>query len=202
MKIEGLSTRSYWRHNLETPADPFGFGSVELKPTDLKIGKEVGDGNSNWIITDVLGDGKFKAVQKSIYERATSKLEVIKDTTTGGEEIYLVKNTNTGEVLRPSGEKTLKRAMEFVEQWKKESVDNLSETFDISGKVDTQNPIYKFYEKEMGKYLKSKYNAKEVIDDQGVSWYEVDIKPDMKGPIEAFGIGVIPLATQINQDKK
>jgi len=24
----------------------------------------------------------------------------------------------------------------------------------------------------------------------------------MKGPIEAFGIGAIPLATQINQDKK
>ena len=48
----------------------------------------------------------------------------------------------------------------------------------------------------------NKYNAKEVIDDQGVSWYEVDIKPDMKGPIEAFGIGAIPLATQINQDKK
>jgi hypothetical protein len=54
----------------------------------------------------------------------------------------------------------------------------------------------------MGKYLKSKYNAKEIIDDQGVSWYEVDIKPDMKGSIEAFGMGAIPLATQINQDKK
>ena len=29
------------------------------------------------------------------------------------------------------------------------------ETFDISGKVDTNNPIYKFYEKEVGRYLKT-----------------------------------------------
>jgi hypothetical protein len=101
----------------------------------------------------------------------------------------------------------MKKAIEKIgpmySDWKKKKeLESFIEEFDISGKVDTNNPIYKFYEKEMGKYLKSKYNAKEIIDDQGVSWYEVDIKPDMKGPIEAFGMGAIPLATQINQDKK
>lgn len=203
MKIEGLGQgTNVWKINE-------GGKRVDLTPEKLKVGETIagpaGDFNTDgWIITDVLGDGKFKAVQKSFYERATSKLEVIKDTTTGGEEIYLVKNTNTGEVLRPSGEKTLKRAMEFVEQWKKESVDNLSETFDISGKVDKENPIYKFYEKDLGKYLKNKYNAKEVIDDQGVSWYEVDIKPEMKGSIEAFGMAALPGIQELlnNKNKK
>ena len=41
-------------------------------------------------------------------------------------------------------------------------IDRMKETFDISGKVDINNPIYKFYEKDLGKYLKSKYSAKEI----------------------------------------
>lgn len=57
-----------------------------------------------------------------------------------------------------------------------------------SGKVDTNNPIYKFYEKDLGKYLKSKYDAKLVTDKQGVSWYELNVNPELKNkPIEAFG---------------
>jgi hypothetical protein len=146
---------------------------TQLTPDKLKIGAEIEGNNNEWIITEVLGDGKFKAVRKNNINairieqglEGKSDLEVLKE----------IKN---------------KFGYEYGEQ------------FDISGKVDTNNPIYKFYEKEMGKYLKSKYNAKEIIDDQGVSWYEVDIKPEMKGSIEAFGIGAIPLATQINQDKK
>lgn len=55
----------------------------------------------------------------------------------------------------------------------------MSETFDISGKIDTNNPIYKFYEKEVGRYLKNKYDAKLVTDDKGVSWYQVDVKDSM-----------------------
>ena len=61
------------------------------------------------------------------------------------------------------------------------------ETFDISGKVDTNNPIYKFYEKDLGKYLQ-KYGAKRIVDDKGVSWYELPItKEQGKAPVEAFG---------------
>jgi hypothetical protein len=152
MKIEGLGQRNLWEE-VATGA--------ELKPEYLEVGREIlQDRRSSWIITDVLGDGKFKAVPSS-----------------------------------------------YAEAWKDRAItpnvyNSHIEQFDISGKVDTSNPIYKFYEKEMGKYLKSKYNAKNITDNQGVSWYEVDIKPDMKGSIEAFGMGAIPLATQINQDKK
>jgi len=61
-----------------------------------------------------------------------------------------------------------------------------SETFDISGKIDTQNPIYKFYENEMQKYLK-RFGAQRVTDDKGVSWFEVPIKEEYgKRPVQAF----------------
>jgi len=169
MKIEGLGETSQWAIK-RFPDDYKAGGNFDIEkltPEKLKVGERVWQGEMgqgrDWIITDVLGNGKFKAVPKNVFDKY------------GG-----------------YNEKLLNES----------SVRANSEQFDISGKVDTSNPIYKFYEKEMGKYLKSKYNAKEVIDDQGVSWYEVDIKPEMKGPIEAFGIGAIPLATQINQDKK
>jgi len=161
MKIEGLGFENVWEYK-----DINGrFGFSQLTPEKMSVGKEVltNGGRDPWIITDVLGDGKFKAIPKDTYEvsqKATGKYSHLKD----------------------------------LEQYK--------ETFDISDKIDESDPIYRFYEKEVGKYLKSKYNAKEITDNQGVSWYEVDIKPEMKGPIEAFGIGAIPLATQINQDKK
>lgn len=169
MKIEGLGETQNWVRMTNGKYAGVGYEASKLTPETLKVGQEIAKSTEpSWIITDVLGDGKFKAVPKLNYDEG---MKIVK-----------------------SGQKTLK---EF-----KENISKIEETFDISGKVDTSNPIYRFYEKEMGKYLKSKYNAKEIIDDQGVSWYEVDIKPEMKGPIEAFGIGAIPLATQINQDKK
>lgn len=54
------------------------------------------------------------------------------------------------------------------------------------GKVDTNNPIYKFYENEMQKYLK-RFGAQRVTDDKGVSWFEVPIKEEYgKRPVQAF----------------
>lgn len=65
--------------------------------------------------------------------------------------------------------------------------DEAVESFDISGKIDTNNPIYRFYEKDLGRYLKSKYDAKPFTDENGVSWYEVKIYPDMgTEPVLAF----------------
>lgn len=54
MKIEGLGDNG----------QGWGYNSLILKPTDLKIGIEVRRYSEDWIITDVLGDGKFKAMQK------------------------------------------------------------------------------------------------------------------------------------------
>jgi hypothetical protein len=134
MKIEGLGEN----HSFMQP-DGRGF----ISPQQLEVGLEVRDrnGGNDWIITDVLGEGKFKAVPKDQYD------------------------ANPDDLI------------------------GLDETFDISGKVDTNNPIYRFYEKDLGKYLFSKYGARLVVDPQGVKWYEVEITPEMAGDVEAFQRG-------------
>lgn len=43
---------------------------------------------------------------------------------------------------------------------------DLEENFSIEIKIDTNNPIYKFYEKEVGKYLKNNYAGKLITDDK------------------------------------
>lgn len=73
---------------------------------------------------------------------------------------------------------------------------NLAETFDISGKVDTSNPIYKFYEKDVQKYL-NKFGGKKIVDDKGVSWIEVPIKKGWaRLPIEAFGLALLIMSNK------
>ena len=58
--------------------------------------------------------------------------------------------------------------------------------------VDITDPIYKFYEDTIGKYLKSKFGAKEITDAQGVKWNEIKITKDMgTTPVNAFGDRII-----------
>lgn len=154
MKIEGLGQVTLFRDSKDL--------SKVIKPEDLKIGKGVNTGGQDWIITDVLGDGKFKAISKERWDNFIENL--------GGKK-FLDENG------LPS-KKDIERA-NF----------NYSEQFDISGKVDTNNPIYRFYEKDLGRYLKNNYGAKPVTDAQGVTWYEVPIKPEMaKEPVTAFRV--------------
>jgi hypothetical protein len=156
MKIEGLGTQNNWRAVDIDNLPPSAGIDEGLKPEWTKVGMEVTDGNGNWIITDVLGEGKFKAVPKSRYEIKSSEFMNEKELT--------------------------------------EMKDAYSETFDISGKVDTNNPIYKFYEKDLRKYL-AKFGSNRVVDANGVSWIEVPIKKEYgTNPVEAFGkIGMKPL---------
>lgn len=155
MKIEGLGDRTAWVH-LEGPKT-----DEALRSGDLNVGMKVAqrNGEVQWIITDVLGDGKFKAVPKNSYEKHQKNL-----------------------VDAPEKSSTTLTRSDYEQE-----LNAVKETFDISGKVDTDNPIYKFYEKDLGKYLTSKYDAKVVTDDQGVSWYEVPVSKEMaKKPVEAF----------------
>jgi len=160
MKIEGLGDRSDWRVGAgaqdNTGRNRFYIGTTDqprLTPDQLKIGSEVNNGGSeSWIITDVLGDGKFKAVPKNYVDY--------------------------GNGQKPSTMSVEKGTIP----------EHLKETFDISGKVDTSNPIYQFYQKTIGKYLINHYGAQQVTDPQGVKWLEVPIKKEYKKlPITAMG---------------
>jgi hypothetical protein len=181
MKIEGLGDiKRWWLSNEKSGLD----ASRYLDINDLKVGQMITEapsagvsGYDDWVITDVLGDGKFKAVPKSELDK------IVKDNPTLA--ISKLKNMRT-----IGGE---------LENW----LDRMSEQFDISGKIDTENPIYKFYEKDLGRYLRSKYNAKLITDKQGVNWFEVDVKPDYaKMPVEAFGIAPLGLLGKSNFGKR
>ncbi len=157
MKIEGLGGEVARFYNPST--------KTHLKVDDLKVGLEWANANLNdrWIVTDVLGDGKFTAVPKSQVAEA------------GGFDRW-------NKFIDGSFPADYKKG-DFVPS------STSIETFDISGKVDTNNPIYKFYEKEVGRYLKNKYGAVRVTDPQGVSWYEVPVKPEMAHqPVTAFNL--------------
>ena len=71
----------------------------------------------------------------------------------------------------------------------KKAVETFTEQFDISGKIDTANPIYKFYDRLIQKYLQRlRPNMRRVTDPQGVEWFETTLsKRDAERPVEAFG---------------
>ncbi len=145
MKIEGLGQEG---DRFSYQPTPSSWDS--LKDGALKVGLDIVGPDGNWIITDVLGDGKFKAIPK--------------------------RNLDEREMLIISDGRRPVR-----------DLTNYEETFDISGKIDTNNPIYKFYEKEMSRYLKNNYNATPFTDDKGVTWMEVPIqKAYGELPVPAF----------------
>jgi len=193
MKIEGLGEAPTWSPVKYENGIP--VAEDILKPEQLKTGLEVTQGmqGDSWIITDVLGDGKFKAVPKNVYE-AMNGFKVIKEK--GGE---IVVNSQTGASYRVHSGET---AQGIIDAEKNDYLRAYRESFDISGKVDTNNPIYKFYEKEVGKYLKNKFGAKTITDPQGVTWNEVPIKKaQAKLPIEAFAAAPL-VAKALTRKKK
>jgi len=138
-----------------------------MKLEDLKIGKQITplginqDRSLDWIITDVLGEGKFKAVQKNYYE----------DLQYSGGEYHPTSFENISK---------------FIE-------DSYKETFDISGKVDTQHFVYKLNEeaipreaRKMGLGVEGKVKV-----DSG-DWWKINIPKERgKMPVEAFaGLGI------------
>lgn len=160
MQIEGLGNETLWAHadNPEMRVMPDqikpGMNIVENRP-----GNELG---LKWIVTDVLDNGKFKAIQKGQLEWERKN------------GMFINQNISDDKILK-----------EFREM---DILDKRTETFDISGKVDETNPIYKFYEKDIGKFLQSKFGAKRITDAQGVDWWEADVAGDTADKaVPAFG---------------
>ena len=164
MKVEGLGDNSQWssRH-----ADR-GWERL-LRDYPMKVGMEIKQAGPNidadrWIVTDILGDGRFKAVPS---DRVLPRGESTTHFFGASQEIKELPN---------------KDLFGAVDQ----------ETFDISGSVDKENPIYRFYEKDIRKFLTNKYKAEPFTDDKGVTWWKVNVGPELKKlPIEAFAIAPV-----------
>lgn len=159
MKIEGLGQNNRFYSEIN------GVSTALTKPEQLKVGMTVGDGNQPWIITEVLGDGKFKAVPMN-------QLDLLSEDF-----------SNMGL----NGPDDTISAIIKGDKMVHDIINTAKETFDISGKVDTNNPIYKFYEKDLGRYLQNKYGAKRITDAHGVTWYEAPVNKEVgKAPVTAF----------------
>ena len=168
MKIEGLETRGerFGTVNPKTGgADYIRNGEPVLKPENLKAGMELAQptGATSFdriIVTEVLGDGKFKWMTKENFDYYQTNYDVLGELKKGNPLPEKIKNALSRE----------------------------SEGADISGKVDKENPIYKFYEKEVARFLTNKFGAKRIKDAQGVEWFEVPITKEMANePVLAYG---------------
>jgi hypothetical protein len=139
-----------------------------LKPENLKVGMEVkryGRELDSWIITNILGEGRFKAVPKQFWDSLKPGQPEL-----GGKPV-----SNSRVIKRDTNANVL---------------ENYKETFDLTGK---SNPQYIRYEK-WGKWLKNNYDGKVVTDPRGNTWWEIDLKPEYKkASIRAFSIA--PLLT-------
>jgi len=159
---------------------------INIIPTDLKVGKVIlnnryidGRGqHAKWIITDVLENGKFKAAPLEKLHNWYSE-EIYRT--------YLLETKNVDDFSKFLKAKTSRTGITLGEQI---SGMGFTETFDISGKVDTQNFVYKLNEDLIPKYLKKIYpDIQKITDPQGVKWWEIKIKPEYKKlPVEAFSI--------------
>lgn len=155
----------------------FAYKGFPVEPQDLKVGREIYSeaNDQDWIITDVLGDGKFKAVPKRTLEM---------DNDSG---LYNFAKDN--RLLDSEGaidEKKAFASKAFMEEY----AARYSEQFDISGKVDPSNPIYRFYEHRIQRCLKRlKPDLQRVTDTRGVTWFQVELTPtDAEKPVPAFGV--------------
>lgn len=133
-----------------------------------------------------LANRKKEASKLTQYNDPTAHFRMVR------EEIKKAAEDGKTDVLFPTGETAMK-------------IEGMGYMPDL----DKDNPIYKFYEKEMGKYLKSKYGAEQFVDENGVSWMKVRIKPEQaKAPVEAFvapivaGAGAAAAAKKKNDKKK
>lgn len=189
MNIEGLVNRSDKWVTLDNKV----VNGTNIKDGDL-ITYQDHDGEPHpdrrFLITKNNGDGTFDAVDNLTAENDSTLYDLVekKGLLDDGRMPSLEELDDVGAL----GDK------EIMTQLKK-----LSEHLSAKDTVDKENPIYQFYQKEVGKYLQKKYDAKLITDPQGVSWYEINV-PKEKGklPVEAFGLGAIPAAITAQQQQR
>ncbi len=175
MKIEGLVNRSdKW-----VTLDNQEVNGTNIKPGDL-ITYQTHEGTPHedrrFLVTKNNGDGTFSAVDSLTAEN--------------DHELYnlLERNDMLDDGRVPSLEEL--QDVQGISNNKPimKRLDELSEQLSAKDTVDQSNPIYKYYEKELGKFLKNKYNAERVTDPQGQTWYQVNVpEAAAKAPVQAFG---------------
>lgn len=170
MKVEGLVNR----HDKWVTLDNELVTGSNIKEGSL-ITYQTHEGTPHedrrFLVTKNNGDGTFQAVDSMTAENDHDFYNLL-------EKKGLLDDGRvpTLEELEPHLDKDIMGALS-----------KMAEQLSAQDVVDKNNPIYKFYEKEVGRYLKNNYDAKLVTDAQGVTWNEVEIKPEhATKPVSAF----------------
>ncbi|MCK5335101.1 MAG: ParB N-terminal domain-containing protein, partial [Gammaproteobacteria bacterium] len=220
MKIEGLG--SLGKNRFRFVEDGKNYAHNTLTPDNVKVGQELFDlqetgetfdsGKRRWLVTEVFDDGQFKAAPKRIADNhidnwnfglETMDGKKLPDDFKGEGAVVVARNKITNEMQfqqfsagrKVDAEKFLRNKVGYSGDLQKQLADR-AEQFDVSGKVDKKNPIFKFYEKDIAKYLKKNYNAKKVTDNKGVEWMEFKPESSLAGkPVQAFSAGVVGIET-------
>lgn len=150
MKIEGLG---------ETHSFSVNDRTMELKPSMLKVGMEVNQGAhiDPWIVTDVLGEGRFKAISRS---SLLNDLKLDPNTVSG---------YSTNKILELFKEQSKNRGLDDV------PLSDVSETFDVSGKVDNTQFVFRLNETAKVKEAKRLgLNPTKIKTKEGEFW-QIDV---------------------------
>lgn len=206
MKIEGLDEQvNGWEilpqnesmRSLSVQTGPRSWSAPanleRVTPENIKVGQIVSRENfvpdeQEYVVTKVLDNGRFKVIPRDAFISREEALEILQD-----------RYDDVGEAM-PTGDKLEGRIDDIIQDMN----DDVEETFSLLDDVEPDDPIYKFYEKTLGKYLKTKYNAQRIKDAQGIEWFEVNVDPEAaKKPVEAFGIiGGLTAADQMLRKNK
>jgi hypothetical protein len=181
MKIEGLVNRDDKWVTLDNKT----VDGTNIKDGDI-ITFQTHEGgihpDRRFLVTKNNGDGTFKAVDSLTAENDSGFYNLLE------------KKGALDDGRMPTLEELVDTGNLDVESRK--YLDKLSENLSAQNTVDKNNPIFRFYEKEIGRYLTNQYGAKRITDPQGVEWWEVDVPRGAgNSPIEAFGAVVGITAT-------
>jgi len=116
--------------------------------------------------------------------------QIVRSTEGDAQVIYVTEDLGNGKFKAVTESALRSIAGETVaEKLKNPSIVNYEESYDINAKVDAENPIYKFYESELHKYLERiRPDLKTITDEYGNTWFETKITPkDKVQAVQAFG---------------
>jgi len=171
LQIEGLGGRT---DNNWISSD--GVNSLSLENTEM--GSVIGNmqDGAEWVVTSVQPTGQFKAVPASYFDKG---MEDIREADGLFKVNNFKKGVDVGEI-EYGGEKYYFN-QDTVRAEGFSMIEGLG--------VDEANPIYKFYEKDVGKFLRNKYGAELIQDANGSQWWEFSPPKGAKNlPVEAFGV--------------
>ena len=198
-EIEGFSRRrggGRWTVPIDKE-NQYSEGRIATQ-NDLKVGEQLHNQSTRFIVTSVREDGSFDAVRR----RYTEKLEDINrygyplsEYKKAGDYYYKPvdaepynlagKSAIDGIIPTRDNIKTIIAGLDSKIEKAKREHDTAMHDKLIRERIYAI--VYRFYARDLGDYLIKNWGAKLMKDDKGVDWFEVPVKEEYKKmPVEAL----------------